>query len=166
MSAAGHRGEARARARRSAGVLLYRFRDGVPQVLLVHPGGPFWQRKDEGAWSLPKGEFEEGETPEAVARRELLEETGFALDAPLTPLAPVRQRGGKTIHAFAAEADFDASTMRSNTFAMEWPPRSGRVESFPEVDRAAWFDLDVAAAKLLASQRPILDELAQRLLKP
>jgi predicted NUDIX family NTP pyrophosphohydrolase len=152
-------------SRKSAGVLLYRWRDDAPQFLLVHPGGPFWQRKDDGAWSLPKGEFEEGEAAEAVARRELAEETGLRLDAPLVPLAPVRQRGGKWIHPFAAQADVDASTMRSNTFRMEWPPRSGTMREFPEVDRAAWFDLQTAARKILASQKPILDELAQRLRK-
>jgi predicted NUDIX family NTP pyrophosphohydrolase len=149
--------------RRSAGVLLYRFRDGAPQFLLVHPGGPFWQRKDEGAWSLPKGEFGEGEAAEAVARRELAEETGFVLDAPLVPLTAVRQRGGKLVHPFAAQADLDASAIRSNSFSLEWPRGSGRMRTFPEVDRAEWFDRDTAARKILASQLPILEELAQRL---
>ena len=133
----------------SAGVLLYRFRNGRAEVLLVHPGGPFWQRKDEGAWSLPKGEFEE--------------ETGLALDAPLTALTPVRQRGGKTVHPFAGEADIDARAIRSNLFPMEWPPRSGRTQQFPEVDRAEWFDFATAARKINPGQQPILDELARRL---
>jgi predicted NUDIX family NTP pyrophosphohydrolase len=150
-------------ARASAGVLLYRWRGEAPQFLLVHPGGPFWQRKDDAAWSLPKGELEDGEAPEAVALRELAEETGFTLDAPLVPLAPVKQRGGKLVHPFAAQADFDASAIRSNTFTLEWPPRSGTMREFPEVDRAAWFDYATAARKILASQRPILDELARRL---
>ena len=147
----------------SAGVLLYRFRDRRAEVLLVHPGGPFWQRKDEGAWSLPKGEFDEGESPEAAARREFAEETGLALDAPLIALAPVRQRSGKIVHPFAAEADLDTSAIRSNLFPMEWPPRSGRMQEFPEVDRAEWFDLASAARKINPGQRPILDELARRL---
>jgi predicted NUDIX family NTP pyrophosphohydrolase len=150
-------------ARRSAGVLLYRFRDGAPQFLLVHPGGPFWQRKDDGAWSLPKGEFGEGESAEAVARRELAEETGFVLHAALLPLTAVRQRGGKLVQPFAAEADLDASAIRSNTFSLEWPPQSGVMRAFPEVDRAQWFDHDTAARKILASQLPILEELARKL---
>jgi predicted NUDIX family NTP pyrophosphohydrolase len=144
-------------------VLLYRWRNGAPQFLLVHPGGPFWQRKDEGAWSLPKGEFDEGEAADAVARRELAEETGFVLDAPLAALTPVRQRGGKLIHPFAAEAEVDPAAIRSNTFSMEWPPRSGVVRAFPEVDRAAWLDFDTASRKILSSQLPILVELAARL---
>ena len=147
----------------SAGVVLYRFRDGGAEVLLVHPGGPFWQRKDEGAWSLPKGEFDEAEAPEAAARREFEEETGLALDAPLTALTPVRQRSGKVVHPFAGEADIDASAIRSNSFPMEWPPRSGRTQLFPEVDRAGWFDFATAARKINPGQQPILDELARRL---
>lgn len=140
-------------------MLLYRHRDDVLEVLLVHPGGPFWQRKDDGAWSIPKGEFGDGEDAEAAARRELLEETGFALAGPLAALAPVRQGGGKTVHAFAAEGDLDAAAIRSNTFTMEWPPRTGTMRSFPEVDRAAWFDVATAARKILAGQRPILSQL-------
>lgn len=147
----------------SAGVLLYRFRDGRAEVLLVHPGGPFWQRKDEGAWSLPKGEFDEGEAPEAAARREFEEETGIALEARLTALTPTRQRSGKIVHPFAGEADIDASAIRSNLFPMEWPPGSGRTQQFPEVDRAEWFDFAAAARKINPGQQPILDELARRL---
>ena len=147
----------------SAGVLLYRCRHGTVEFLLVHPGGPFWQRKDDGAWSIPKGEFAEGELPEAAARREFAEETGVPLDAALAPLTPVRQRSGKVIHPFAGEGDLDPATLRSNTFAMEWPPRSGVRREFPEVDRAEWFDLATAMRKLIDGQRPILDELARRL---
>jgi len=148
--------------KQSAGVLLYRRRGGRLEVLLVHPGGPFWQRKDEGAWSLPKGEFDDGEDPEAAARREFREETGLDLKVDLMALTPVRQRSGKRVHPFAGEADLDVSDIRSNVFTMEWPPRSGKMSAFPEVDRAGWFDLDTAARKILAAQQPILEELARR----
>ena len=147
----------------SAGVLLYRFHAGRAEVLLVHPGGPFWQRRDDGAWSLPKGEFDEGEPPEAAARREFAEETGLTLDAALTALTPVRQRSGKIVHPFAGEADVDVSAIRSNLFSMEWPPRSGTMREFPEVDRAAWFDFATAQRKIIDGQRPILAELEARL---
>ena len=147
----------------SAGVLLYRFRDGRIEVLLVHPGGPFWQRKDEGAWSLPKGEFDEGEEPEAAARREFAEETGLTLDVDLTPLTPARQRSGKIVHPFAGEAELDVGAIRSNLFPMEWPPKSGKMQEFPEVDRAEWFDFETAARKINPGQRPILAELETRL---
>lgn len=146
----------------SAGVVLYRRRGQALEVLLVHPGGPFWARRDEGAWSIPKGEFEAPEAPAAAARREFLEETGVALTAGLTPLAPVAQSRGKTVHAFAAEGDLDPALVRSNTFTLEWPPRSGRMESFPEIDRAAWFTLDEAPRKIVAGQRPLLDEVRAR----
>jgi predicted NUDIX family NTP pyrophosphohydrolase len=147
----------------SAGVLLYRFRNGRAEVLLVHPGGPFWQRKDEGAWSLPKGEFDESEEAEAAARREFAEETGLALDVALVPLTPVRQRSGKVVHPFAGEADIDVTTIRSNLFPMEWPPKSGKVQEFPEVDRGEWLDFETAARKIVDGQRPILEELQARL---
>ena len=147
----------------SAGVLLYRLRAGGAEVLLVHPGGPFWERKDDGAWSLPKGEFDEGELPEAAARREFAEETGLTLDADLTPLTPVRQRSGKIVHAFVGKADMKTSDIRSNLFTMEWPPRSGKMAEFPEVDRAEWFDFETARRKIIDGQRPILDELEGRL---
>ena len=150
--------------RQSAGLLVYRFRDSTLQVLLVHPGGPFWQRKDDGAWSIPKGEFVEGEeTPIAAARREFAEETGFAIEGEAIPLAPLRQASGKVVHPFALEGDFDVAQLRSNPFSMEWPPRSGRVQAFPEVDRAQWFALDDAARKLLRGQLPMLAELADLL---
>jgi predicted NUDIX family NTP pyrophosphohydrolase len=147
----------------SAGVLLYRRRAETVEFLLVHPGGPFWQRRDDGAWTIPKGEFAAGELPEAAARREFAEETGSALDAALEPLTPVRQRSGKVIHPFAGEGDLDAASVRSNTFAMEWPPRSGTRREFPEVDRAEWFDLATAMRKVIEGQRPILEELSKRL---
>jgi predicted NUDIX family NTP pyrophosphohydrolase len=146
---------------RSAGVILYRRRHDRVEVLLVHPGGPFWAKKDAGAWSIPKGEFDETEGPETAARREFEEETGVALTTELTALAPVAQSRGKTVHAFAAEADLDPAEVASNTFTLEWPPRSGRMQTFPEIDRAAWFTLDEARTKIVAGQRPILDELAR-----
>src|SRR2546421_1467255 len=129
-------------AAESAGLLLYRLVAGKPEVLLVHPGGPFWKRRSEGAWSIPKGEIESGETRAAVARREFEEELGHPPpDGQLTPLGSVRQAGGKVVHAWAAPGDLDISQMKSVTFAMEWPPKSGRMEDFPEVDKAEWFGL-------------------------
>ncbi|MBK5296751.1 MAG: NUDIX domain-containing protein [Vicinamibacteria bacterium] len=143
----------------SAGLLLFRQRDGQLEVLLVHPGGPFWRNKDLGAWSIPKGECAPGEDPLLAARRELREETGFDVDGPFTALQPVRQAGGKIVQAWAAQADLDPSRLVSNTFTTEWPPRSGRQQEFPEVDRAAWFALDEARVRILSGQTPLLDEL-------
>lgn len=154
-------------ARRSAGILLYRrASDGALEVLLVHPGGPFWARRDDGAWSLPKGEHGPDEDPRACALRELAEETGAELG--LTPgdllaLGEVRQRGGKRVAAWAAEGDLDADAIVSNAFELEWPPRSGRRQTFPEVDRAGWFGLAAARRKLLDAQRPFLDRLVAAL---
>ena len=145
----------------SAGILFYRRREDGVEVLLVHPGGPFWARRDEGAWSIPKGEFVEGEEDaELAARREFTEETGWTFEGPLQPLGRIRQAGGKVVVAFAAEADFDPATLVSNLFEMEWPPRSGRMQAFPEVDKAAWFALPEAADRILAGQRPLLDAVA------
>ena len=146
-------------AQESAGVLLYRRRDGVLQVLLAHPGGPFWRTRDDGAWTLPKGALDAGESPEAAARREFEEELGVPMTGKLQPLPRVRQRGGKWVEAFAAQGDFDVATLRSNTFETEWPPRSGRTMTFPEVDRADWFDLDTARRKILPGQAALLDHL-------
>ena len=146
----------------SAGVVLFRRRNAAIEVLLVHPGGPFWARKDDGAWSIPKGEFTPDEMPEAAARREFAEETGVALSIDLVALPPVTQSRAKTVHPFAGEFDVAPSAIRSNTFAMEWPPRSGRMQTFPEIDRAAWFSLDEARTKIVVGQRPILDELEKR----
>jgi predicted NUDIX family NTP pyrophosphohydrolase len=142
----------------SAGVLLYR-RTPELQVLLVHPGGPFFARRDAGAWSIPKGEVEPGEALEARARIEFEEETGTALDGELRALGSVRQKGGKVVHAFAAEGDIDADAIVSNTFELQWPPRSGRTQTFPEVDRAGWFTLDEAREKINAAQAELLDRL-------
>lgn len=140
-------------------MLLYRRRARALEALLVHPGGPLWRRKDVGAWSIPKGEAAPGEDLLAVARRELHEETGFAVQGPFLPLTPVRQAGGKIVHAWAVEADADPGSLASNTFTMEWPPGSGRQQTFPEVDRAEWFELDEARRRILAGQLPLVDEL-------
>jgi predicted NUDIX family NTP pyrophosphohydrolase len=149
---------------RSAGILLYRLRDGGPEVLLVHPGGPFWARKDAGAWSIPKGEYDDAEDPQAGALREFEEETGTALSpAALADLGTVRLKSGKRVAAWAVEGDLDADTIASNTFELEWPPRSGRRQAFPEVDRAAWFALDEARVRILDGQRPLLDALERAL---
>jgi predicted NUDIX family NTP pyrophosphohydrolase len=146
-------------AAQSAGILLYKRCEGRLVVLLVHPGGPFWRRKDLGAWSIPKGEPMAGEDPEATARREVAEELGSAPAGALHPLGKIRQRGGKQVEAFALEGDFDVDGLSGNSFEMEWPPRSGRRQSFPEVDRAAWFDLPEARRKILAGQQPLFDRL-------
>lgn len=146
--------------KRSAGILLYRRRGETVEVLLAHPGGPFWMRKDDGAWSIPKGEYEEGEDPLAAARREFSEETGFAeLPGPFVALGEIRQGGGKVVTAWAAEGEFDPATLRSNTFTLEWPPRSGKLQEFAEIDRAAWFPRDAAAAKILKGQHEFLKRL-------
>lgn len=147
----------------SAGLLLVRETSGTLEVLLVHPGGPFWSRKDEGAWSIPKGELEEGEDPLAVARREFEEETGAPAPGEAVPLGSLRQSGGKVVHAWAVRGDFDPQLLRSNTFLLEWPPKSGRMQEFPEVDRAGWFPLDVAKRKILRGQAGFLDRLQGRL---
>ena len=151
-------------ARSSAGILVYRVVDDRVDVLLVHPGGPFWAKKDAGAWSIPKGEFDEAaEDAETAARREFVEETGQPPPDELISLGSVKQSGGKVVHAFAGEGDIDVTDIRSNAFEMEWPPRSGRTQSFPEIDRAAWFTPDSARERMLAGQRPLLDALLRRL---
>jgi len=143
--------------KRSAGVLLRR---PSGEVLLVHPGGPFWSKRDEGAWSIPKGEYADGEDPEAAARREFAEELGVDAPASLTDLGTVRQKNGKEVRAFLASGDLDVAAVVSNTFTMEWPPRSGRTAEFPEIDRAAWFSLDEARAKVNPAQAAFLERLA------
>jgi predicted NUDIX family NTP pyrophosphohydrolase len=144
----------------SAGILLYRRVHGRLEVLLVHPGGPFWQKKDLGAWTIPKGEIAPGEDPLACARREMQEETGFVCAGDATPLPPIRQKGGKLVRAWAVEGDFDPATLASNTFTMEWPPKSGRQQAFPEVDRAEWMPLGAARARINEAQVALLDALA------
>ena len=144
--------------KRSAGLLLYRHRNADTEVLLVHPGGPFWAGKDDHAWSLPKGEFGPDEEPIAAARREFSEETGFVPDGAPMDLG-IRKHGGKAIHAWAVEGDCDPAAVRSNRFTMEWPPRSGQMRDFPEVDRAAWFDLETARQKIHIGQLAFIDAL-------
>ena len=142
---------------------MYRIREGRPEVFLVHPGGPFWARKDQGAWSIPKGEFAPGEDALAVARREFEEETGILPQGEFIALRPCRQSGGKVVHAWAFEGDCDPTVIVSNTFVMEWPPGSGRRQAFPEVDRAAWFPLEEASQKILKGQAGLLAELVKLL---
>ncbi|UCG97883.1 MAG: NUDIX domain-containing protein [Burkholderiales bacterium] len=147
----------------SAGLLLYRHAAAGVEVMLVHPGGPYWARKDAGAWSIPKGEIEPGEEPLAAARREFEEETGASVDGDFLPLQPVKLRSGKVIHAWAVQAEFDPAALRSNLFSMEWPPRSGEQREFPEADRAAWFGIDKARIKIHPGQAPLIDFLLARL---
>jgi predicted NUDIX family NTP pyrophosphohydrolase len=143
----------------SAGIVMYRCRPSELEIFLVHPGGPFWKNKDSGAWSIPKGEFEAGEDPLEAARREFHEETGFSVKGSFIALRPVRQSGGKVVHAWAVEGDCEAESIKSNSFTMEWPPRSGQRKEFLEVDRAGWFGFSVAREKILKGQLPLLDEL-------
>ena len=145
----------------SAGILLYRSRSGALEVLLVHPGGPFWARKDDGAWSIPKGEFVAPETAIDAARREFAEETGIALAGDFLPLGEIRQKGGKAVTAFAHCRDIDPAAIKSNTFECEWPPRSGRRQEFAEIDRAEWFDTETARRKINAGQAALIDRLSE-----
>lgn len=147
----------------SAGLALYRRTNAGIEIFLVHPGGPFWQNKDDGAWSFPKGEHGASEDPLSVARREFQEETGCEVDGDFMPLDAVKQPSGKVVRLWAVEADCDAGAIRSNTFSMEWPPKSGRAEEFPEVDRAGWFSPSDAKRKLLPGQRGFVDQLCDRL---
>ena len=147
----------------TAGLLLYRYRASSCEVLLVHPGGPFWAKKDEATWSIPKGLVEDGENSFAAARREFAEETGSSPEGNFIELGVFRQRSGKLLHAWAVEGDFDPQSLRCNTFSLEWPPRSGRIREFPEVDRAEWFSLEEASRKFTKGQRPLLQALRERL---
>jgi predicted NUDIX family NTP pyrophosphohydrolase len=143
----------------SAGILMYRQHNSTLEVFLVHPGGPYWAKKDMGAWSIPKGEFDEGEDRLKAAKREFQEETGFLPEGSFVALTPVKQPGGKMVHAWAVQGDCDAKRIVSNRFSIEWPPRSGKRQEFPEVDRAGWFTLDVANEKILKGQLGFLEEL-------
>ena len=145
--------------KKSAGLLLYRRTHGALEVFLVHPGGPFWMKKDAASWSIPKGEFVGDEDALDAAQREFREETGLESNGNYQPLTPIRQAGGKIVHAWTVECDVDASAVKSNTFTIEWPMKSGNMREFPEVDRAEWFAMEAARAKLLKSQLPLLDEL-------
>jgi predicted NUDIX family NTP pyrophosphohydrolase len=147
----------------SAGLLMYRIRDGQPQVLLAHPGGPFFKNKDDGAWTIPKGEMVPGEDPFVTAVREFQEEIGAVPTGPFLVLTPVKQKGGKIVHAWAFLGDIDPGSCLSNTFTMEWPPRSGRHVEFPEIDRVAFFDLNEARRKINPGQVGLLDQLEQRI---
>ena len=148
--------------RKSAGILLYRRKNRNPEFFLVHPGGPFWKNKEAGAWSIPKGEFTDAD-PLAAARREFEEETGEAVDGHFIPLTPVKQKGGKIVYAFAVEADIDADKIVSNTFRMEWPHKSNKWITIPEVDKAGWFDFDEAKKLVNPSQAVLLDELLEKI---
>lgn len=147
--------------KRSAGALLYRRTDAELEVLLVHPGGPYWLRKDRGAWQIPKGELDEGEEPEAAARREVAEELGVELVGEMLALGEIRQAGGKRVTAYAIERDIDADAIRSNEFEIEWPPRSGKLARFPEISAARWLTVEEAREVMLPSQLPLLDRLAE-----
>jgi len=146
-------------AKQAAGILLFRRGKAGVEVLLAHPGGPLWARKDYGAWTLPKGQFTAGELPLDAARREFEEEMGSAPTGEFQSLGTLKQPSGKVIHAWAAEADFDCSSVKSNLFSMEWPPKSGQMEEFPEIDRAGWFPIDQARMRILKGQAPFLDRL-------
>lgn len=147
-------------AKQSAGILLYRIKDNKLQVFLVHPGGPFWKNKDEGAWSIPKGEFNEDEDALIAAKREFQEETGQAISGNFIPLKPVKQKSGKTVQAWAVKGDINESKIISNTFMLEWPPKSGKMMEVPEIDKAAWFDTQTAHIKINAAQAALIIELA------
>lgn len=148
-------------AKNSAGLLMFRRRGGIVELLLAHPGGPFWAKKDLGAWSIPKGEFDPPEDPLEAAKREFEEETGLTANGQFIPLTPLKQPGGKLVHIWAFEGDCDVSAIISNTFSIEWPPRSGRQQSFPEIDRAQWFSFDAAREKITKGQKGFIEELQQ-----
>jgi predicted NUDIX family NTP pyrophosphohydrolase len=145
--------------KQSAGIVLYKRTDGLLQIFLVHPGGPFFRKKDDGAWSIPKGEFVDGEEPLAAARREFEEEVGKPINGNFIKLQPIRQKSGKTVHAWVVEGDIDHEHIKSNLFEMEWPPRSGKMTAFPEVDRAGWFTVDIARQKIIPGQAALITEL-------
>jgi predicted NUDIX family NTP pyrophosphohydrolase len=149
--------------KQSAGLLMYRWRNANLEVFLVHPGGPFWANKDLGSWSIPKGEFDKDQDPLEAGKREFTEETGLTIAAKLTPLQPVKQPSGKIIFAWAFEGDCDETAVKSNTFELEWPRRSGQRREFREIDRAGWFSLKTAQKKILAGQAPLLADLEARL---
>lgn len=149
--------------KKSAGILLYRLQNDDWEVLLVHPGGPFWAKKDLGAWSIPKGEFDENENPLDAAKREVEEETGMEVQGDFIELTPVKQKNSKLIYAWALRGNFDAAQIKSNTFEIEWPPKSGKEKSFPEVDKAAWFNIEEAKKKITEGQLPLINEIETKL---
>ena len=150
-------------SKKSAGLLLFREASRHLEILLVHPGGPFWAKKDDGAWSIPKGEFGDDEEPLAAAKREFEEETGLAPEGEMIPLKPLRQRSGKLVYAWAIERDVDPAGLKSNSFSLEWPPKSGRYREFPEIDRAAWFTIEAAGRKISKGQAAFLVQLQEKL---
>jgi predicted NUDIX family NTP pyrophosphohydrolase len=150
-------------AKQSAGILLYRTNDHQLQVFLVHPGGPFYINKDNGSWSVPKGEFLDEEDPLSAAKREFFEETGQAIEGTYIPLTPIKQKGGKKVYAWAIEGNIDPATIVSNTFELEWPPKSGKIKIFPEIDKAAWFNVEEAKLKINAAQIGLIEELLNSL---
>jgi predicted NUDIX family NTP pyrophosphohydrolase len=149
--------------KKSAGILVFRLTNGKPQFFLVHPGGPFWKNKDEGAWSIPKGEFADDEDPLVAAKREFEEETGIRCGGKFIELAPVKQKSGKLVFAWALEMDIDPGSVKSNLFSVEWPPKTGKMQEFPEIDKGGWFDVHVAKQKINASQAYFLDQLVTKL---
>lgn len=151
------------RSKKSAGILLYRLLNGATEVLLVHPGGPFWSKKDVGAWSIPKGEFDEDEDPLNAAKREMEEETGVTVSGDFMELTPLKQKSGKVVYAWALEKDIDPNQVKSNVFEMEWPPKSGKKKAFPEIDKAAWYSQDEAKEKIIPGQAYFLTELEMKL---
>ena len=151
--------------KKSAGILLYRIRNKLPEVFLVHPGGPFWANKDGGAWTIPKGEFDEDEDPLDAAKREFKEETGTKISGEFIELNPIRQKSGKIVLAWAVEGDIEPTKIISNEFEMEWPPRSGKMKRFPEIDKASWFNLTEAKQKIIPAQSSLIEELESRVVR-
>jgi len=149
--------------KKSAGILLYRFQHEKLEVLLVHPGGPFWVKKDLGVWSIPKGEFEDDEDPLSAAKREFMEELGVPVSGDFIAMTPVKQKNNKIVYAFAINGDLDVSGTKSNTFEMEWPPKSGKRQLFPEIDKAGWFEFQTAKQKIIEAQGEIIDELLRKI---
>jgi predicted NUDIX family NTP pyrophosphohydrolase len=149
--------------KKAAGILLYRKKASTLEVFLIHPGGPFWAKKDENSWSIPKGEFLENEDALTAAKREFQEETGFSIEGPFTSIGSIKQSSGKVVQAWACEGDLDASAIQSNSFTLEWPPHSGKFQNFPEADRAEWFSLEMAHKKILKVQMPFLENLKRLL---
>lgn len=152
-------------AKKSAGILLYKIQNKIPEVFLVHPGGPFWAKKDDGAWSIPKGEFDDGEDPLAAAKREFEEETGTQISGDFIALNPIKQKSGKIVYAWAIEGNIDPAKIKSNEFEIEWPPKSGKMKAFPEIDKAGWFDLNEANKKIIESQSTLIMELESKIQK-
>lgn len=150
-------------SKKSAGILLFRLVNKKPELFLVHPGGPFWAKKDEGAWSIPKGEFDDSEDALEAAKREFSEETGVNIEGEFIVLSPAKQKSGKTVYAWAVEGDIDPSKIKSNHFEMEWPPRSGKMKSFPEIDKAGWFDVKEALQKINSGQASLIRELVTKI---